>query len=97
MPKLHPQIEAVLKAQAAAGLRPIEALTPAAARAQMEETARGRKAEPLPVAPIELVARFLAAWALAEVAAVDFPVAVTVPATALVACEPPTEPPDVLT
>src|SRR5438046_8566313 len=50
MPKLHPQIEAVLKAQAAAGLRPIEALTPAEARAQMEETARGRKAEPLPVA-----------------------------------------------
>src|SRR5213079_3359530 len=53
MPKLHPQIEAVLKAQAAAGLRPIEALTPAAARAQMEETARGRKAEPLPVARVE--------------------------------------------
>ena len=53
MPKLHPQIEAMLKAQAAAGLRPIEALTPAAARAQMEETARGRKAEPLPVARVE--------------------------------------------
>ena len=53
MPKLHPQIEAVLKAQAAAGLRPIEALTPAEARAQMEETARGRKAEPLPVARVE--------------------------------------------
>src|SRR5437763_12112343 len=53
MPKLHPQIEAVLKAQAAAGLRPIEALTPAAARAQMKETARGRKAEPLPVARVE--------------------------------------------
>src|SRR5438067_13092409 len=53
MPKLHPQIEAVLKAQAAAGLRPIEALTPAEARAQMEETARARKAEPLPVARVE--------------------------------------------
>src|SRR5438477_12130332 len=53
MPKLHPQIEAVLKAQAAAGLRPIDALTPAEARAQMEETARGRKAEPLPVARVE--------------------------------------------
>jgi acetyl esterase len=53
MPKLHPQIEAVLKAQAAAGLRPIEALNPAEARAQMEETARARKAEPLPVARVE--------------------------------------------
>src|SRR5438105_2562166 len=53
MPKLHPQIEAVLKAQAAAGLRPIEALTPAEARAQMEETARARKAEPTPVARVE--------------------------------------------
>jgi acetyl esterase len=53
MPKLHPQIEAVLKAQAAAGLRPIEALTAEAARAQMEETARARKAEPLPVARVE--------------------------------------------
>src|SRR5947209_16479929 len=53
MPKLHPQIEAVLKAQAAAGLRPIEALTPAEARAQMEETARARKAEPMPVARVE--------------------------------------------
>src|SRR5438067_7405491 len=53
MPKLHPQIEAVLKAQAAAGLRPIEALTPAEARAQVEATARARKAEPLPVARVE--------------------------------------------
>ena len=53
MSKLHPQIEAVLKAQAAAGLRPIEALTPAEARAQMEETARARKAEPTPVARVE--------------------------------------------
>jgi acetyl esterase/lipase len=53
MGKLHPQIEAVLKAQAAAGLRPIEALTPAEARAQMEETARARKAEPLPVGRVD--------------------------------------------
>jgi acetyl esterase len=53
MPSLHPQIQAVLKAQAAAGLRPIEAMTPAEARAQMEETARARKAEPLPVARVE--------------------------------------------
>ena len=48
MPRVHPQIAEVLKAQAAAKLRPIETLTPAAARAQMEETARARKAEPLP-------------------------------------------------
>jgi acetyl esterase len=53
MPSLHPQIQAVLKAQAAAGLRPIEAMTPDEARAQMEETARARKAEPLPVGRIE--------------------------------------------
>jgi acetyl esterase len=53
MPNLHPQIQAVLKAQAAAGLRPIEAMTPDEARAQMEETARARKAEPLPVGRIE--------------------------------------------
>jgi acetyl esterase/lipase len=53
MRKLHPQIEAVLKAQAAAGLRPIAALTPVEARAQMEETARARKAEPLPVGRVD--------------------------------------------
>jgi acetyl esterase len=53
MPRVHPQIAEVLKAQAAAKLRPIETLTPAAARAQMEETARARKAEPLPVARVE--------------------------------------------
>ncbi len=53
MPRVHPQIAEVLKAQAAAKLRPIETLTPAAARAQMEETARARKAEPLPVAQVE--------------------------------------------
>jgi len=53
MPTLHPQIVEVLKMQAAAGLRPIEAMTPPEARAQMEATARARKAEPLPVARIE--------------------------------------------
>src|SRR5436190_4528019 len=34
-------------------LRPIEAMTPAEARAQMEATSQSRKAEPLPVARIE--------------------------------------------
>jgi acetyl esterase len=53
MPTLHPQIVEVLKMQAAAGLRPIEAMTPSEARAQMEATARARKAEPLPVARVE--------------------------------------------
>src|ERR1700742_3201449 len=59
-------------------------------------TAEPVEATPLPVAPIELVARFRAACALTELAAADVPVATTVPATALVACEPPTEPPEVL-
>lgn len=53
MARLHPQVEQALKAMQAAGLRPIEAMTPAEARAQMEETARARKAEPLPVARVE--------------------------------------------
>src|SRR5207253_8266307 len=53
MPSLHPQIREVLKIMAEAGLRPIEAMTPAEAREQMEATARARKAEPLPVARIE--------------------------------------------
>ncbi len=53
MPTLHPQIVQVLDAMARAELRPIEAMTPAEARAQMEATARARKAEPLPVARIE--------------------------------------------
>src|SRR5580704_10147430 len=60
-------------------------------------TAEPVEATPLPVAPIELVARFRAAWALAELAEADVPGATTVPATALVACDPPTEPPEVLT
>jgi acetyl esterase len=53
MPSLHPQIEEVLRVMAEAKLRPIEAMTPAEAREQMEATARARKAEPLPVARVE--------------------------------------------
>src|SRR5271169_644381 len=53
MPTLHPQIVQVLEAMAKAGLRPIEEMTPAEARAQSEATARARQAEPLPVAKIE--------------------------------------------
>ena len=53
MPSLHPQILQVLEAMAKAELRPIEAMTPAEARAQMEATARARQAEPLPVAKVE--------------------------------------------
>jgi acetyl esterase len=53
MPSLHPQIVQVLEAMAKAELRPIEAMTPAEARAQMEMTARARQAEPLPVAKVE--------------------------------------------
>src|SRR5437762_10300112 len=53
MPTLHPQIVKAIEAMQAAGLRPIESMTPAEARQQMEETARARKAEPLPVARVE--------------------------------------------
>jgi acetyl esterase/lipase len=53
MPSLHPQIQQALKVMAEAGLRPIEAMTPAEAREQMEATARARKAEPLPVGRVE--------------------------------------------
>ena len=53
MPTLHPQIVQVLEAMAKAELRPIEAMTPPEARAQMEATARARQAEPLPVAKVE--------------------------------------------
>jgi acetyl esterase len=53
MPTFHPQIRQVLEAMAKAELRPIEAMTPAEAREQMEATARARKAEPLPVARVE--------------------------------------------
>ena len=53
MPTLHPQILTVIEATRKAGLRPIEAMTPEEARAQMEATAQARKAEPLPVARVE--------------------------------------------
>ena len=53
MPDLHPQIQRVLQIMAEANLKPIEAMTPAEARAQMEATAQSRKAEPLPVARVE--------------------------------------------
>jgi acetyl esterase len=53
MPTLHPQIVQVLEAMAKAELRPIEDMTPAEAREQMEATARARKAEPLSVARVE--------------------------------------------
>jgi acetyl esterase/lipase len=53
MPSLHPQIREVLRIMAEAKLRPIEEMTPAEARQQMEATARARQAEPLPVAKVE--------------------------------------------
>src|SRR6184192_4138353 len=53
MPELHPQIQHVLTVMAEMNLRPIEAMTPAEARAQMEATAQSRKAEPLPVDRVE--------------------------------------------
>lgn len=53
MPSLHPQIREVLRAMAEAKLRPIEEMTPAEAREQMEMMARARNAEPLPIAKIE--------------------------------------------
>jgi acetyl esterase len=53
MPNLHPQIVRALEAMAKAQLRPIAEMTPDEARAQMEATARARKAVPLPVAKVE--------------------------------------------
>jgi acetyl esterase len=53
MPNLHPQIQKVLEAMARLDLKPIEAMTPAEAREQMEMMAASRKAEPLPTARIE--------------------------------------------
>lgn len=53
MPDLHPQIQRVLQIMAEADLKPIEAMTPAEAREQMEATAQARKAEPLPVNRVE--------------------------------------------
>jgi acetyl esterase len=51
--QVHPQIREFLRVMAEAGLRPIEEMTPAEAREQVEATARARKAEPLPIAKIE--------------------------------------------
>lgn len=53
MPNLHPQIQKVLEVMATFDLKPIEAMTPAEARVQMEAMAASRKAEPLPVARVE--------------------------------------------
>jgi acetyl esterase len=53
MPTLHPQIVKALEAIERAGVRPIEAMSPAEARAQMEATAVSRKAEALPVGRVE--------------------------------------------
>ena len=53
MPTLHPQIVKALEAMERLGLRPIETMTPAEARAQMEATAQSRKAEKLPVGRVE--------------------------------------------
>src|SRR5713101_800804 len=53
MPTLHPQIVNALEVMKNLGLRPIEAMNPAEARAQMEATSQSRKAEPMPVARIE--------------------------------------------
>jgi acetyl esterase len=53
MTQLHPQIREVLRVMAEAGLRPIEEMTPAEAREQMEATARARKAEPLRIGKID--------------------------------------------
>ncbi|HTV90339.1 MAG TPA: alpha/beta hydrolase [Stellaceae bacterium] len=53
MPTMHPQVLTAIEAMARAGLKPIEALSPREARAQMEATAQSRKAEALPVARVE--------------------------------------------
>ncbi len=49
MPNLHPQIQAALEAMAKLDLKPMESMTPAEARVQMEAMAASRKAVPLPV------------------------------------------------
>jgi acetyl esterase/lipase len=53
MPSLHPQIVRALEVMQQIDMKPIESLTPEAARRQMEETAKSRKAEPLPVGRVE--------------------------------------------
>lgn len=51
--QLHPHLREVLKVIAEAGLRPIEEMTPAEAREQMEATARARNAGPLRIVRIK--------------------------------------------
>ena len=53
MPTLHPQIVSALEAMQKLGLKPIEAMSPPEARAQMEATSQSRKADPLPVGRVE--------------------------------------------
>ena len=53
MATLHPQVVKALKTMADAKLRPIETMTPAEARVQMEAVAVSRKAVPLTVARVE--------------------------------------------
>jgi len=53
MPNLHPQIQAAIEAMAKLDLKPIEAMTPAEARVQMEAMAASRKAVPLSVARVD--------------------------------------------
>ncbi|MGH7095572.1 MAG: alpha/beta hydrolase [Stellaceae bacterium] len=53
MPRMHPQVVQALETMARMNLKPIEAMTPVEARAQMEATARSRRAEPLPVERVE--------------------------------------------
>ena len=43
MPTVHPQIVRALEVMAKLDLKPIEAMSPAEARQQMEETARSRR------------------------------------------------------
>ncbi|HEX5455427.1 MAG TPA: alpha/beta hydrolase, partial [Stellaceae bacterium] len=53
MPSLHPQIVKAIEIMRQIGMKPIESMSPEEARRQMEETAKSRKAEPLPVARVE--------------------------------------------
>ncbi len=50
---LHPQIVEVMQAMERAQLRPIEAMTPVEARAQMEAVAKARNADPTKVGKVE--------------------------------------------
>jgi acetyl esterase len=53
MPSLHPQIVKAIEIMQQIGMKPIESMSPEEARRQMEETAKSRKAETLPVARVE--------------------------------------------